>query len=43
MGLDLEGKEYMFVCGLSGAEVSVIVFVLHASFLTVATKITQSP
>lgn len=33
----------MFVCGLSAAQDSVIVFVLHASFLTVATEITQSP
>ncbi len=33
----------MFVCGLSAAEVSVIVFVVHASSMTAALKITQSP
>ena len=33
----------MFVCGLSTAEVSVIVFVEHASTLTTALKITRSP
>lgn len=37
----MEGKEYMLVCGLSAAEVSVIVFVLHANSLTAALKKTH--
>lgn len=39
----IEGEVHMFVCGLSAAQVSVIVFVLHASFLTADSKNNTKP